>query len=269
MKILASFITFGVLLLLAPTSQAAVINVTSETLYMHSTVTLEDLSGATQTHSSSYLGSVFSGDRVVDAYLDDHYIPMGGSSDDYDHVWIEMNAEFEVDTDAARTTYWMDVETDVYSVDVIPDPDPLKILASADDYISLIQISMDFFVSGGDAEIFFDVLNEGTYAPMTFVLDDLTTSTRVAELASEYVPDPSAAYALLLDGHHYAMSLMVSEQYHDDDDAAARLILEGAEVVKADVTEPPISLLLWAGLVGLSIARSAGWKRPARAKAGL
>ena len=251
MKRQLSVLTTFLLALVAASAQAAVINVTSESLYMNSEVTLEYLSGETQTFRDSYLGSLFSGDREVIGYDDEHFIPVG--QDRYDHVFVDMNAQFEVDEGVAKTTYWMDVETDVYAVDQISNPDPTKIIASAFDYESLIAISMEFLVDGDGAEVSFEINNEGVFAPTSFILDDLTTSTRIASTYSEFRTEPAAAFANLVDGHRYALNLMVSEQDHDDDDMSARLVFENADLVRA-VAEPAISLLFATGLAALGVA---------------
>jgi hypothetical protein len=255
MKTLPSIIAIGSISLLAFSAQAAIINVTNETLYMNSEVTLGYPSGLTQLHRSSYLGSLFSGDRIVDAYDGDNYIPYSDPSDGYEQLSISMNAEFEADVEATRTTYWMEVETDVYPLGDTHSPDPAKVIDSVSGYQSLIEITMDFFVTGAGADISFDIINEGTYAPVTFVLDDLTTSTRIADLTSYYSTDPSGDSALLLDGHHYSMSLMVSEQSAADEDLFARLRFDNAQVVSAAVAEPGLILLFSLGLTGLGVVR--------------
>jgi hypothetical protein len=255
MKTIFTILSIGLFVLLASSVQAAIINVTNETLYMNSEVTLEYMSGDTEIHRSSHHGSIFSGDLTIEGYYGVHYFPMAGWPGYYECASIVMNAAFEAYVGSLETTYWMELETDVYAMAWVLDPDPSKVIASAFDYVSLIEITMDFFVAGDDAKIRFDVFNEGTYGPVAFILDDLTTSTRLCDVNAAYFSDPSSAYTGLLDGHHYSMSLMVSEQYHEDEDQWARLTFAGSELVKIPVAEPPISLLLSAGLVGLGFAR--------------
>ncbi len=255
MKTLSTILSLILLSLFASTTQCAVINVTSESLYMNSEVTLEYLSGRVQTYRSSYLGSVFAGDRSVDAYHDDHYIEESDWPGSYDHVAIDMDAQFESGVGLDGTYYWLDVETDVYSMGDFTDPDPLKLLASAFDYESLIEICMEFYVEGDDAMVDFSIYNEGAYAPVAFTLDDLTSATQVASLYSESPLDPGSASAALLDGHYYSLHLMFSEQCADDDDLSGALDFYNAELVKVDVPEPALSILLFTGLGGLGIGR--------------
>jgi hypothetical protein len=169
-----------------------------------------------------------------------------------------MTADFTSDIRDTSAHFSTSVNNDVYGVGGTSYPIPEEVITSVDDYGSLITIGMDFYISGGDASIGFYIFNEGTYAPVAIALSDLTASTQVVDMTREWVGDEETDVTLL-DGHHYVLSMMVSERmfyptrYSDDDDIDAGFRFENARVVSA--SEPAISLLLSAGLVGMGLYR--------------
>jgi hypothetical protein len=263
MKHLSLIVPASLFIFAATTAQAAIINVTDEALCMHAEITLEYPSGAQKTFSDSFAGSLFSGDQYIEAYDGWLDIPTGHGGL-YDHTGTRVNATFSTYETATGKTFRLSPYTNIFPVTQTHLPDPQIMVNSVFGYEAVIEMSMDFFVEGDGADIDLKILNEGTYGPVVFTLDDLTTSTRVAELSSAYKYDPSSVSAVLVDGHHYALRLMASEQnYLEDEEIDVALFFEDAEFVISSVPEPAMSILFAAGLVGLSrVRRMRGRERP-------
>jgi hypothetical protein len=237
-----------------------IIHVTNEYLSMRTEVTLEQPPDVYNTYSDSFSGSLFSGDHTVDAYMDTHYIPSHSSPGLYYEVGIVMNADFTSNIREKSAEFSTRINNDVYGGSGAGGADPDEIVTSVD-YGTVITIDMDFYVTGGDAEIGLSIYNEGTYGPVAISLTDVTTSTQVVDLTREWVGRDNAVVPLL-DGHRYVLNMMASELiydpswYIDDDDIYTEVRFDNARLVRA--SEPAIPILLYVALAALGIVR---WRR--------
>lgn len=156
------------------------------------------------------------------------------------------------------TSFSMYNGTDVYGFYDEVFPDPEKIIASVIHIESITTLFLDFYVTGGDAQFRYDIGNEGTFAPFSLHLRDMSTSTAVVDHVGAYVDANGTEVFPLLDGHRYVLSYKVSELGHDDDDISSSICLRNADVVRVSVAEPATLSLLLAGLVGLWVISGGG-----------
>ncbi len=253
MKTIPTLLSASLLTLAASAAQALpILHVTKERFTMNAEVTLEYPQGDLKTFRDSYSGSsLVPGTYQVNAYDDIHYIPYPEEFGDYGVYDVSANATLDIDRQQNSTLFYMFNEVDVYLMwDSEPEPD--KVLASVVDIASVTRICWEFEVSGMGASVDYLIYNEGTYAPMSLLLYDMTTALPVVDREGAYWRGRDSLP--LIDGHRYHMNYLVSDRGWDDDDIAS-WIRFNASVVKVAAPEPAISVLLAGGLIGM------GWIR--------